>query len=64
LRGVVSAFITSRLKNLGSDMDKPATLELAEGMACKLDALDSGFKTHHALVYLDEQALLREQTHP
>ena len=64
LRGVVRASITrltNRLKDLEVDTDKPATLDFAQGMARKLDALDSEFRTHHhALVDLidDEEALL------
>ena len=66
-RGVVRASITrltNRLKDLESDTDKPATLDLAQGMTRKLEALDSEFRTHHhALVDLveDEEALLTEQ---
>ena len=66
-RGVVRASLTrltNRFKDLESDTDKPATLDLAQGMTRKLDALDSEFTTHHhALVDLidDEEALLTEQ---
>ena len=66
-RGVVRTSITrltNRLKDLEADTDKPATLDLAQGMARKLDALDSEFRSHyHALVDLidDEEALLAEQ---
>ena len=66
-RGVVRTSITRltiRLKDLESDTDKPATLDLAQRMTRKLGALDSEFRTHHhALVDLvdDEEALLTEQ---
>ena len=66
-RGVVRASITrltDRLKDLVADTDKPATQDLAQGMARMLDAPDSEFRTHHhALVDLidDEEALLAEQ---
>lgn len=63
-RGAVRASITrlmNRLKDLEVDPDKPATLDLAKGMARKLDTLDSEFRTrHHALVD-DEETLLAEQ---
>ena len=66
-RGVVRASITrltSRLRDLESDTDKPAALDLAQGMIRKLNALDSEFRTHHqALVDLidDEEAIQTEQ---
>ena len=67
-RGVVRASITrltNRLRDLERDADRPATLDLARGMACKIDALDSDFRAHHhALIDLidDEDTLQREQT--
>ena len=67
-RGVACASITrltNRLKDLEKDADKPATLNLAQGMTRKLDALHSDFRTHHhALFDLidDEETLRGEQT--
>ena len=63
-RGVVCASVTrlaSRLKDLESDTDKPTTLDLAQGMARKLSALDSEFRTHHhALIdLLDDEEMLQ-----
>ena len=63
-RGVVRASITrltNRFKDLENDTDKPATLELAQGMTL-LDALDGTH--HHALIDLidDEEALSTEQS--
>ena len=66
-RGVVRASITrltSRLRDLESDTEKPAALDLAQGMIRKLNALNSEFRTHHqALVDLidDEEAIQTEQ---
>ena len=57
--------LTSRLKDLEKDADKPATLDLAQGMTRKLDSLDADFRTHHhAVVDVvdDEETLEREQT--
>ena len=66
-RGVAKASITRlthRLEELESDPEKSTALDLARGMARKLETLDSDFRTqHHALIDLvnDEDALIAEQ---
>ena len=57
--------LTSRLKNLEKDADKPTTLKLARGMTQKLDSLNADFRIHHhAIVDVvdDKETLEREQT--
>ena len=66
-RGVAKASITRlthRLEELESDPEKSTALDLARGMARKLETLDSDFRTqHHALIDLvnDEDTLIAEQ---
>ena len=66
-RGVVKASITrlsSRLKELESKAEEPATHDHAQRLATRLDTLDAEFKTHHfALIDLidDEETLGKEQ---
>ena len=66
-RGVVKASITrlgSRLKELESKVEEPATHDHAQRLATRLDTLDADFKTHHfALIDLidDEETLGKEQ---
>jgi hypothetical protein len=65
-RGVARASIThlvNRLKELESDTDKPTTLNLAQGMANKLETLDNDFRTHHHVPVdlIDDEGTLSEE---
>ena len=54
----------TRLKDLESKADQPATLDLAQQMSQKLESLDSNFMLHHyALINLfdDTESILKEQ---
>ena len=65
--GVVRALITwlfTRLKDLESKADQPATLDLVRQMSQKLESLESDFKIHHyALIYVidDTESMLKKQ---
>ena len=67
-RGVARASVTrlsTRLKDLEGNPGESTTLDLAQRMTQKLDALDAEFRTHHhALIDLidDEETLEKEQT--
>ena len=66
-RGVAKASITrltTRLKDLESNADQPATADHARRMQIKLDALDTEFRNHHHDIVdlvADETALSKEQ---
>ena len=56
--------ITTKLKDLEDKTDHASTSDLAQGMARKVESLDTEFRKHHfELVDLvdDEEALSREQ---
>ena len=56
--------LSTRLKDLESKADQPATLDLVRQMSQKLESLDSDFKLHHyALINLinDIESMLKEQ---
>ena len=66
-RGVAKASITrltTRLKDLEADVSQPATIDHAQTMQQKLDALDAEFQGHHHNVVDltdSEDSLTREQ---
>ena len=68
-RGVVRASVTrlsTRLLELESKADQPATLDLAQQMSRRLESLDSDFRTqHYALIDLieegDDDTMRKEQ---